>query len=53
MFTLKQKNLIKKKPAGSVLNKTEREYFSGGVKKRLKALANAELHQLAVQLLSN
>lgn len=52
LFTLTQKNLIKKKLAGSRLSKTEREYFSRVVKKRLKALANVELHQLAVQLLN-
>lgn len=52
LFTLKQKGLIKKKLAGTSLGKTEKEYFSRVVKKRLKALANAEVHQLAVQLLN-
>jgi len=52
LFTLKQKSLIKKKLAGTSLSKTEREYFSRVVKKRLKALANVELQRLAAQLLN-
>ncbi|MDP3921131.1 MAG: hypothetical protein Q8R76_10055 [Candidatus Omnitrophota bacterium] len=50
LFTPRQKSLLKKKMAGQPLSKTEREYFSRVVKKRLKALANEELHQLAKKL---
>ncbi len=52
IFTPRQKTLLRKKSEGKPLTKTEREYFSRVVKKRLKALANNELHQLAQQLLS-
>lgn len=52
IFTAKQKALLKKREEGKRFTKTEREYFSRVVKKRLKALANDELHQLANRLLS-
>jgi len=51
LFTAQQKSLLKKKLAGKTFNKTEREYYSRVVKKRLKALANHELHQMAEDLL--
>ena len=44
-FTSKQKDLLKKRLSGEKLSKTEREYFSRVVNKRLKALANEDLHQ--------
>lgn len=50
LFTPKQKVLLKKKQQGQPLTKTEREYFSRVVKKRLKALASDEVHQMAKQL---
>lgn len=52
MFTPKQKALLRKKLEGKELSKTEREYFYRVVKKRLKALANEDLHQLARQLVT-
>ena len=44
-FTSKQKDLLKKHAGHEKLTKTEREYFSRVVNKRLKALANEELYQ--------
>jgi len=43
-FTSKQKDLLKKRLKGSMLSKTEKEYFSRVVNKRLKALSNDHLH---------
>ena len=51
LFSPKQKELFKKKLNGEVLSKTEREYFSRAVKKKVLALANPELHRLAQKLL--
>ena len=51
IFSPKQKELFKKKVAGLPLNKTEQEYFSRAVKKKIVALANSELHGLARNLL--
>ena len=50
-FSPKQKELFKKKLNGEPLNKTEREYFSRAVKKKVFALTNPELHHLARKLL--
>jgi len=50
MFSPRQKELLKKKLEGLSLTKTEREYYSRTVKKKVVALANAELHRLAQQL---
>jgi hypothetical protein len=50
MFTARQKELFKKKLEGLPLTKTEREYYSRAVKKKVVALANAELHRMAQQL---
>ncbi len=44
-FTPRQKTLLKKKREGDSLNKTEKEYYSRVVKKRLAALANNDLHE--------
>lgn len=51
IFPDKQKELFKKKLEGDPLNKTEREYYSRTVKKKVVALANDELHGLARKLL--
>jgi hypothetical protein len=51
LFSPKQKELFKKKLKGEPLNKTEREYFSRTVKKKVSALANPELHRLAQKLM--
>ena len=51
MFSPKQKELFKKKLEGLPLTKTEREYFSRAVKRKVAALANAELHRMAQRLM--
>ncbi len=51
IFPAKQKELFKKKLEGLPLNKTEQEYYSRTVKKKVVALANPELHNLSRKLL--
>jgi hypothetical protein len=51
VFPPKQKELFLKKLKGEVLTKTEKEYFSRVVKKKVHALANADLHRLSRKLL--
>ncbi len=51
LFSPKQKELFKKKLKGEPLDKTEREYYSRAVKKKVSALANPELHRLAQKLM--
>ncbi|OGW77184.1 MAG: hypothetical protein A3J52_02010 [Omnitrophica bacterium RIFCSPHIGHO2_02_FULL_49_9] len=51
VFSPKQKELFLKKLRNEKMTKTEREYFSRSVKKKITALANVELHQLAQKLL--
>ena len=51
LFSPKQKELFKKKLEGLPLTKTEQEYYSRAVKKKVVALANAELHSLSKKLL--
>ncbi len=49
VFSPKQKELFFKKLKGEKLSKTEKEYFSRTVRKKVLALANPELHRLAQQ----
>ena len=51
VFSPKQKELFKKKLEGLPLTKTEQEYYSRSVKKKVVALANSELHSLSQKLL--
>lgn len=51
VFSPKQKELFLKKLKREKLTKTEREYFSRVVKKKVLALSNPELHRLAYKLL--
>lgn len=51
VFSAGQKELFLKKLQGAKLTKTETEYFSRAVKKKVLALANPELHNLARKLL--
>lgn len=51
IFSPKQRELFYKKLAGEQLSKTEREYFSRVVKKKVLVLANSQLHHLAQKLL--
>ncbi len=51
VFSPKQKELFLKKLRREKLSKTEKEYFSRVVKKKVLALANSELHRLSRKLL--
>jgi hypothetical protein len=51
IFSKKQKELFLKKLRGEKLTKTEREYYSRVVKKKVLALGNADLHKLALRLI--
>lgn len=51
VFSPKQKELFFKKLRGEKLTKTEKEYFSRVVKKKVLALANPDLHRLSQKLL--
>ncbi len=51
IFSPKQKELFRKKLDGLRLDKTEQEYYSRVVKKKVVALANTQLHRLARTLL--
>jgi hypothetical protein len=48
VFSPKQKELFLKKLKGEKFSKTEREYYSRTVRKKALALANPELHRLAL-----
>lgn len=52
LFTPRQKQLLKKRLEGKLMTKTEREYFYRVVSKRVRALANEELHQMARALVA-
>ena len=47
VFSPRQKELFLKKLRGERFTKSEREYYSRTVKKKVQALANEKLHQLA------
>ena len=53
VFSPKQKDLFKKKLEGKPFTKTDQEYYSRTVKKKVVALANSELHALARKLLEH
>jgi len=50
LFSKKQKELVFKKLEGQHLTKTEREYYSRVVKKKLAAIAAPEMQDLAIAL---
>jgi len=50
LFPPKQKELILKKLKGDPLSKTEKEYYSRVVKKKLEGVANSELRKIALTL---
>lgn len=50
-FAPKQRDLLRKKLRGESLNKTEREYFSRVVKKKLMALVDPDLQRIALKVL--
>lgn len=51
LFPPKQKEIIKKKLRGEKLNRSEAQYYSRVIKKRLKAIADDEVHKLAGSLI--
>lgn len=51
IFSPKQADLFKRKLEGLTMTKTEQEYYSRTVKKKVVALANSELHSMARKLL--
>ncbi|MBI3087540.1 MAG: hypothetical protein HYY91_01440 [Candidatus Omnitrophica bacterium] len=51
LFTPRQKELLRKRAEHAEMTKTEKAYFYRTVSKRLKALANEELHALARRLI--
>lgn len=51
IFSTKQKELFLKKIGGKKLTKTEKEYFSRVVKKKVLALADSDIHQMSKKLL--
>ena len=51
LFTPKQKEIIKKKLKGEKLTSSEAQYYSRVIKKRLKAIADDEVHKLAGSLI--
>jgi len=53
IFSPKQKELFLKKLKGENMTKTEKEYFSRTVKKKILALSNPELHRLSQQVISS
>jgi hypothetical protein len=50
LFSPKQKELVLKKLKGEAFTKTEQEYYSRVVKKKLEALTNSELRRIATKL---
>jgi hypothetical protein len=50
-FAPRQRDLLRKKLRGEVLTKTEREYFSRVVKKKLMALTDPDLQRMAIKVL--
>jgi len=50
LFPPKQKELILKKLKGDSLSKTEQEYYSRVVKKKLESVVNSELRKIALAL---
>ena len=50
LFPPKQKELVLKKLKGDPLSKTEQEYYSRVVKKKLEGLANSEVRKIALAL---
>lgn len=50
LFSPKQKDLVFKKLHGKSFTKTEREYYSRVVRKKLEAIANKEVREIAETL---
>ena len=52
LFSPKQKELVYKKRDGNALTKTEREYYSRIVRKKLEAIASDEMAEIAKNLIT-
>jgi hypothetical protein len=50
LFPLKQKKIVLKKYQGQPLTKTEQEYFSRKIKKKLEAISSSGLGKIARKL---
>ena len=50
LFSPKQKDLVFKKLNGELFTKTEREYYSRVVRKKLLAIANSQVSDIAIRL---
>jgi hypothetical protein len=50
LFSPRQKDLVFKKLNGQAFTKTEREYYSRIVRKKLKAIANSQVGYIAAKL---
>jgi len=50
LFTARQRELLSKRLDGKPFTRSEKVYFYRTVRKRLKALANPDVHRLAVEL---
>jgi hypothetical protein len=50
LFSPRQKDLVFKKLSGQSFTKTEREYYSRVVRKKLKAIANSQVGYIAIKL---
>ena len=53
LFSPKQKELVLKRLRAGKFTKTEREYYSRVVKKKLSAMASKEIHKIATTLAEN
>jgi hypothetical protein len=51
LFSPRQRDIIDKKLGGEPLGKTEREYFSRVIKKKLQALSDPDLQRMALKAL--
>ena len=52
LFSPKQRELIQKKSKGMEMTKTEREYYSRKIRKKMIAINNWDLQRLARMLMS-
>jgi hypothetical protein len=50
LFSPKQKDLVFKKLNGEAFTKTEREYYSRIVRKKLLSIADARVNRIAIKL---
>jgi hypothetical protein len=51
LFSPKQKDIFLRKLRGEKLSKTEKEYYSRAIKRKVMAIANSDVHRMAIKLL--